>query len=43
MSERQEVDTPVSLSEKKSWKFQGRLDARGIDLADSEKVTVNLR
>jgi len=42
-SERQEVNTTVSFREKNSWKFEGRLDARGIELADSEKVTVNRR
>ena len=25
-----------------SWKIEGRLDAKGLDLVDSEKVTVNL-
>jgi hypothetical protein len=25
-----------------TWKIEGRLDAKGIDLVDSEKVTVNL-
>ena len=43
ISERQEVNTTVSFREKNSWKFEGRLDARGIELADSEQVTVNRR